>query len=320
MTGACFRIPEAGQVDVFRYFRGYAVVIEQSLDSILRWWGRYHDWEQGFLLLIKFIGEILGHTDITIFMSVFAVLILFPVSYFLWETCEYPIFSMALYIAAGGIMSALSGFRQQCAMVILLLSYKYIEKNNFLVSSIIIVIASFFHRSALVMFVFYGFYYFIKRYEITTKMILVSLLLGIILYANLTLFYQYIVPYLRIQYVLKEATNYGHIAVLWATLFFSLLFDKEIHTNETKKFYYLMLLFSAIMQIAVLGGSQLSRINKYFIFPLCIVLPHAMHSFLGLYERRSKFFPVIVLDILLVFLFAVTFAASYGKYYDFNFN
>lgn len=298
--------------DNINYFTSY-------LDIKTNFWNYFiygfKKWEKGYLILNKIASYFIGSSSIR-FNFFFALVLILPPSIFFWKNTKNPFLAMALYIAGGGYMTSLSGYRQMCALVIFLVAVEQLKRKNDVKFSLLCLLAFFFHRSAAIFLAFYLFYIVFRKKKIGISIFVFTVIASAALYVSagqlLNLFRFLTRTPIQVSGSWSMNTLVNEL-FLCVCLCFSYYYDRsEINENEGKKLMFLMLAFSTTIKILSFPFGDLARLNKFFIPSYCVLLPDSINNML---KRESNAALKVMLSFLIAVAILLLFIHSFYSYY-----
>lgn len=266
-----------------------------------------NDWEVGFLFYLIFCKTISGNY---FFLQISSFIIDFLIIFYFFKRYIHKqiVFCFLLFILFSGLNIEINLLRNSKAIMLFLISIKYIEKKQFLKYVFINIIGSLFHISALL----YLPVYFIFNVKISKKVILLLFIIGNFMYVFQIQWFRSILLSFSVWLpgrlkVITEAylsskfysSSYGiTIGYIERTLTFLVVYCSsnnlyKINNNNIiflNAMYLYLFIFLYFSEISILLG----RIPILFIFSYWIIYPR-IYSFL------SRKYKMVFLGLLLVY-------------------
>ncbi|MFR0779341.1 MAG: EpsG family protein [Zhenhengia sp.] len=260
----------------------------------------YLDWEKGYVLLNSIIAII--YNDFRFFMIIVALIIIGGYTYFIYKNSYDITFSFFLLITFSFFTHSLNIYRQSIAIILILFAFEFMKKNKFLYYLLCVLLASTFHITAIIFLPTY----FIKDIKVNTLnniIILISLPIIYLLGSEVLeiMIYRYFPSYSGL--VIKGEG--GNLLIVFLCIYiFTLIYKKRLDLyrfknklNEDHEIFYIMALFSLVLQIFSLSFSLFARCVLYFSIFSIILIPNIVSS-IG--NKKEKF--IIKTLIILVFI------------------
>ena len=263
--------------------------------------------EPGYLLLNKLIGLFTDNFQVFLYIVSLIPLI------FMYKAFEYErkninfflaifLFGTLMYLYFFGII------RLFIAVSITSYAIRYLFQKNTQKYVIFVLIASMFHFSALFMLLLV---YFSTEKEdkprSVTKFIIGA---AIILPMMIIVFSKFIVPFLGESkfesYTELNSSRFGmSIGDLdkLPFLLLALLFKKDVDKLKGNDFRIYIAMFALATIVALcskIGSSTMVRLQWYFMFSLCIILPSVIRSMI---KTKFKYFTVILIPFIIFYGF-----------------
>lgn len=289
-------------IDTMSYYTYY------NRDLSIEDLGEYYGY-QGMLfwLFMSFIKEVFN--DYQVVLIIVAIVSVGLISRFIWKYSRYPMISFFIYSIGGFFAIGLSLVRQYLALSIIVYSFDYIVKRDFIKFFITLIIAFCIHPSSVLFLPAY----FISRIKVNKKSIVIYLLL------------------------LSCSFFIGRIVIdIMSNLFFGGLYIIEIDDDAGGKFtfvaYCIILLITLFRYKILLKNNKNNLIlinflwvltiiqSTAFIFPIAsrvgymygifilILLPEIIYSLNRIY---SKILFTTIMIIMLLFVY-------FYKFYNLN--
>ena len=185
---AALRAPSVG-FDTIHYCQHFYNVCGESLKEIIQ---KYE--EPGFYLLCKAISTFSDNAQWM--LAVVGLIFTAAIGYFIYKYSSEYMASFLILIPFQFYSFSLTGLRQTLALSLVLYSYKYIEKKEFLKFTISILVAMTFHYSAIFAFPLY----FIYKFRINNLWRSVIVLMLPVLYIFRSSIIRYGLKYLYTDY------------------------------------------------------------------------------------------------------------------------
>nr|WP_307775522.1 EpsG family protein [uncultured Cetobacterium sp.] len=258
-------------------------------------------YEKGYMIYTKLIGGIYKNY---IFYQSINVIIDFSILYVIFKRyCKYPLLTFAIFFMVQGLPMEVDLMRNMKAILLFMLSLKYIEERNIYMFLLLNIIGVSFHTSAIIYFPMY----FLLNRDYKKEVVISIFLVGTIIYffnvdfikvglKNIALFFpegleKKITSYISI---LPENLNRGfNFFYLERLILFilALLYEKNRVLKNSAYMYIGLFLFTSELSIVSL------RFGIMFIYSLWII-------FSRIIEKEKSF----ILYIFIVFI------ATYRSY------
>ena len=239
--------------------------------------------EPGFLLFTKICS---------VFTSNF-ICYLFVVNTFLWISlynfvCKYSSnvrYSLWLFLFLGYLDSSMCLIRQYLALAVLLYSYKYILKRNFIKFLLIVLIASTFHTTAIIFIISY----FLIKINLKKNPIIIYTIICVITFVLTDFFYSLLdlIPLYK-SYLTNSTFGVQDNIKLAPVLNFLILYIIIVfiikHANNS---IATLIIVGSLFTIFSFKFTQIGRITTYFSIYSIILLPNALNV---IYDKRKKLF------------------------------
>lgn len=268
----------------------------------LPWGGVFsYGWEPGYVALNKIIGIFFDSRQA--FIIILGILSLLPVFWMIKRDSEFPCMSLVIFVAIGAWATSICTYRQWCAQVILLASYKYIQRRKFLPFAALVFCAMLFHRTA-VMFLLAYFAYALLKIKTETLLVLMpcGMVLGIIGRPILV----FLNRFARLPVEIEYNGGVNLLIFLWLCIIVIFLFNKRKIRQSKYRMYYCMLLIAGTLQPIVFTFSLWSRIIDYFSLSIIILFPATFGRIVDTKDNRRLKIPVeMVVHILFLCFYAL---------------
>ena len=221
----------------------------------------------------------------------FVLVILCLVAYILFFVCihkyseNYPISFLLYFVIGYFFLLNLNQIRQWMALILVMLSYQYIERRKIVPFLVLVVLATLFHFTAVI---FIPFYFILSvRYKASIYVVLMLILIPFNFFYNRLL--QFLFATFRPSYVgsayMDKTLQFdmflivAMFSVLMMILFYyEAIIDSRIHTIFMNAF------FIAFLLIVFCGWiPEVSRFSYYFYMPMIFLVPNTL-----LKEKRQS--------------------------------
>ena len=251
-------------------------------------WGRFNLIEgifsEGLFDLLVVLSQRLSNNYCSLFIIVSAIVYGISLGAIRRISMSYVI-SIFVYITLGIAVFCYNGERQAIAIAIYMLSFPYIEKQNFKKYCMIVLFAALFHRTIIVAIPLY----YIFKLKFSTKTILLVIFSSSFLVLLLPTLLQYATQidqkYTGYMALSSGGGEYLTLAYVVMTIFF--IFARkyiEEQKRATYDIYLLMFISGTIVYVIVLLASlyiEISRFACYFHVSALFIWPMIMKSKLG---------------------------------------
>lgn len=243
--------------------------------------------EHGYAFLTKLVASVTGSEQI--FLTVIALITVYPIAKLYMEESESPILTISLYLILPMFQMLFSGLRQAIAIAFIPAAYRCIKERKLLKFLIVVWIASLFHSSAWLILVLYPIYY--ARIPRKALIWVVPVLGAVVVFrAQIYLLLFSAMNYLfYAEYAAVEETGASSMLILFAIiLVFSYLFLGK--TDEETSGQRNILILSVVVQSFALVNRGVMRVNYYYLIFLPLLLPKVIRRIPG----KNKWFAGLV--------------------------
>lgn len=267
-------------------------------------WGNL--WNYNIELGYTFLNKILITLGISYRTFLLLVsLFIYPIlASWIVKESKIPWLSFYLFITLGFFGFTLSITRQSIALVLTIISIKFVKKRSLLKFVSIILLASLFHQSALIFLLIYP----ISSIRINYEYISLATLGGIFLY----LYSGEIISILLKFYNRRQPIESGEGRGLFLLLLFvtvsalSVFFFKQ---EEYKGQIYLhFLILATVLQIIAFNLSIFTRTINYFSIHMIILIPNTVAL---IKSKEIKYLGIVVI-LITTFMYYLYLAMAYG--------
>lgn len=224
-------------------------------------------WEPGYLIFNKIISVI--SSDSRFFLICTSLFIVVGYVTFIYKNSSYPWLSLFLFIALGTYTDSFNIIRQSMAIVIILHSLKFIEKDNLIKYFLYVILATLFHKTAIVCLIIPIIYHF--KATIPNFFILL-----IISYISISLLGSSVLS-LAIELAFNEysLTGYPQGGVNMLILLIAITLISLFVLSDTKRYklYCSMMILACCLQIFSLQFSLFARTVTYFSMAIIVLVP-----------------------------------------------
>lgn len=294
--------------DYESYYKLYNNITQFSIQQI---------WENNsviaFNLLMYFTKKVIQF-DYGIFLT--TSVIIYPIIYiFMLKKSENPIQSLMLFFTLGFFNTTLNIIKQAIAMSIMLIATDNLNQKRIIRFVLLALLATLFHETAIIIAILL---IIIKNIRPSQKMLLVSIIIGIILLLLFTYLPNILhyIPFIETEKssVYFSNQNLGYNSTMLAKigvagyLIFNVIItyiiisNKEeiINQNKDNQLYINMLLVAIPFNIIALKQRYLIRITFYFTIILIVLLPTL---FKQLKNRQSRKVYILLISCMIICLF-----------------
>ena len=301
--------------DTYNYAHIFRSVIRLDFDSLFTT-APWNVLEKGYLLLMWVFGRICPYPSV--FFLVIAIAEFQIVSRWLSQNTKKPFIGVLIFFCMF-LTFFLTGLRQNIAMVILLLSYRFLKEDKYIKFVLVVLLASLFHTSALVFLLALAAHKLKPKYYITICAVAfpVMYLFRNSVFLRLTnLYYRYN----RFD-IINNGEPITYIIMILLVVFGTLAliefgvmnFEDELLRNNT--FNNLNIIATSFLFLPLVGvnGSVL-RIVMYFSMYICILVDDI---FSNIRDYRWRVFVKTLIITMVVILFITSVSGSSIYRYEF---
>lgn len=219
-------------------------------------------------------------------------LVYVSIGYFVYKHAKDPALAILLFITLGYFQFTLSGIRQTMAMSIILFSYEFIKRRNFIKYFIIVIIAALFHKSAL----FFLPTYFIACRQFTRKNIFITIMAFSIFFIFSESMLLWSADVFEYNYGIEETDNgYIFFIIVLVITILSLIFNKQIiRSNKNNVIFLNINIVSFFLWCMRLISRTVERVSFYFLPATCIILEEFVVSIKNSKYRIAIYFLVFI--------------------------
>ncbi len=257
----------------------------------------YGNLEPGWIIVSRALW-MLWPNEKTLVLFV-GVVTLFSFSVFFWRYSRNLALSFLIFICMGFWGMSFFILRQFVAMSILLFSYPFLEKRQFLPFALLVALAAQFHQSAWIFLFVYLLSYFKRdaRYHVILLGFAAALF---VLGPNIINLLRSIFRNGGIYTITGEVSGISYLILLTIVLIVSEIFATTLRERP----YNHMLAFGAVIQILSLRLSVFVRIVYYFSLSLTLIIPNVCAE---IEDKRLRLLAhITVVSLLLAFYFFIS--------------
>ena len=275
----------------------------------------YVFYEPGWMIL-NWLFRPIGFFAIILVNSLFYSYVLYklirkyiPFKYY-WLAIFFVVFN------PGFVLIHSSTMRQTVAILIFLMTIKYIDEKKIFTSIIMIFLAAAFHYTALILLIFVPFLYYNRKVNFTYGALLFST------YLFLFLFGSYLAPYFgqlvglfseRYEfYSDKGIANSGLGFLFYSSLFLLTLSLDKIQDKSIALFFKLAIVYFMLMPFALII-EMTSRIGMYFLPSVLIVYPYIFKTLKPFIYRYIFLLGIMIFTMYQFFQFF--YSTTYRDYF-----
>ena len=263
--------------------------------------------EKGYLLFNKILSLFTNNPQAILIATSFIILSI--IFCFIYKNSKFIFLSVLLFVIIQ-FSTALTMIRQEMALVIVLIGFRFVIKREFIKFLLCCLLATTFHTSAIVAIV----WYFIYPLNIKIKNIITILITTILVFVFIAPFLDKIFQILgryqgymgtllmgeeiKLASIMKTLIEFVIFVFCFVSYFFT--YKSKKHTTEfilRPQFLLLTSLLALCIQFISIRGTLLERIAFYFSFLNIISIP----AFINCYSKNIKF----ILTIIIIGLFVL---------------
>lgn len=297
-----FRGPFTQDYNSYKFF--YYFIADLPISSIFN---TIYPIEDGFIFFTKIIN--LVFPNYFFYQFIISLVIILPIFSLSKRFSIYPWFSLLLFLVIGGYYSSFNITRQVMAASIFFFSLIFIYKKNIFLYLSLCFLAFLFHKTSLILFLVYPFF-FLRINIFTTSAITLFIILFFVFDNEIVYFFGKIF-YNGYTYGLGPGSFNGALVPLSISLFiFLFAFFNKVKNNQFL-FNGVILYFASTL--FGLSTQMIGRFSEFFvIFPI-LFLPNLIFSFKNKYFRLSLL--TIIPILLILFNYISLSNDSYNPYY-----
>lgn len=272
--------------------------------------------EPGFIYLVRFCKKISSNPRF--FLCITSIFIFYSFGKTIWRYSKMPSLSLYIIYCYTFFNFALSGLRESLAISIILLSFPYILKRDYLKFIILLALASSMHTTACI-FIFAP---LLAKLRISKRNILLLLMMAILLQSlfNALLNYALLIVPAYNSYVVggvyfgdTRLASILDLGVLLSILIFCLHYYKKTLIGEIDNTLIMLVCFAIVVMIISLKFNLLSRVALYYSFFISILLPNALRRSAGMTRifLSSTIIVIFTLYNIIILLFRPEWNATF---------
>ena len=266
--------------------------------------------EGGYLALNVLLSYI--STSKRFFMYIMSLIFNYGIYKFIKNNSKNYLLSVLIYICFLFLYTSMTMMRQYCAVIIVLLAFRYVKRKKLLKFIITIYLATLFHRTAWIALLIYPMYHL----PFKKKNIIITFLIAI----GITIF---IGPVIRVianiigkNYYYESRIGSDNLSnILYTLVYFSMfifgLFTKRKKENIKDKkeidFYLYNFLFACLINLIATNMNILARASIYFNIFTIISLPNLI-----LINIKDKINTKII--YIAIFMFLILYSSTIIKF------
>ena len=256
----------------------------------------------------------------TLWFLLIAVLYMVPSTIFIYKFSEIPYISFIIFMSMAYMNFVMAGLRQTIAAAFLIISFIFLFERKYIRFFIFVFVASGFHITSLIFLIVL----FVSKKRIRIIHVILTAVATVMCVIFGKTWLSMIIEFLfgdTRSYSLNEFGGYSTLALFILVAIAALIFNrnitnKEVENDNADAFFFKFLLFAIPFQTLAVYQANCFRIAMYFsFFGMLIIIPKA------LIVQKNKTFrmisQVIVVSLLLVQLFALTYWISDVNPYEF---
>jgi len=228
--------------------------------------------EPGYGLLMKICASI--NFTPQMFLLVVAIIINGGLMYFIYRYSDNPLISVIIFMGVEFFTLSFTALRQMIAVIILLNSYKYIEKENLIKFVFMVILATTFHKTAIIFLLIYLF----RNIKINLKTVFIGIGIFFVTHLIAIPILSFITEKIFTQAYLINQEGGGIIQALvilsYLLLGFFIYKDLIIREEGTKNIMIIFMYISFLIQTLACRINMVNRLMWYFYIFIIIYLPN----------------------------------------------
>ena len=300
-------------------YKAYRTIFEGLITRELGEFGTDRH-EKGYTVTLKILSD--AYDDYRIMFALIALIYAVAISIWIYRNSARPEVSGTAFVMYGMMFYSMNFLRQYTAAVIVLYSYEYLKKKDFLRFLAMVLFATCFHWSALIMIPMYFILQIRIQPIVLTLYFVISGLVMVysweLIHACTDFFEKTGVMFgtLKGELTGKEI-NYGiymfyfvGYAIIFALMF---IFRKRIYEAKNENTIYLACMFFLVaLEFIGIKHAIVSRFGLFFVMPGVLgVLPETVNAALGYADEHFK--PKKLMKFAVFVLFLGLASVFYGQ-------
>lgn len=275
----------------------------------------YIFYEPGWMILnwlfrpIGFFGLILANSLFYSYILYKLIRRYIPFKYY-WLAIFFVVFN------PGFVLIHSSTMRQTVAILIFLMTIKYLNEKKIVISILLILLASLFHYTALTLFIFAPFLYYNSKVTFTYGVLLFSTYLFLFLFGSrLAPYFGQLVALFSERYEFysdKGITNSGLGFLFYSSLFLLTLHLDKIQNKKISLFFKITIVYFILMPFALII-EMTSRIGMYFLPATLILYPYIFKTLKHIISKYLFLFGIMIFTMYQFFQFF--YSTTYRDYF-----
>jgi len=279
-----------------------------------------YELESGWILL-NYIFKPFGFFSLVIFTS-FIYCICYYLFFVNYVPKKYYWLALIIFIFNPSfLLIQLSAMRQSIAIILVILSFKFILKKRFIPYAFLILIAALFHKSVLIFLPVYFLKYL--NLSINNKLILIFTIIYVFYVLNISLFIpesgnflSYIFERYESNFVIEDVSPNSGLGIIYQSIiFFFVLFFMRKQPPENQLMFNISIIYLLLLPIGSLINLS-TRINYYFQSSILVVFPLIIKSIKFMPLKFVMTFVIIIYCLynFIIFFKSPTWIDSYFSY------
>ncbi|MBQ5316884.1 MAG: EpsG family protein [Oscillospiraceae bacterium] len=296
LFGILMFVVEGMRYNVGTDYKAYRRIFESLITKELGEFGTDR-LEKGYTVTLKILSD--GYDDFRIMFALIALVYAVAISIWIYRNSVRPEVSGTAFVMYGMMFYSMNFLRQYTSAVIVLYSFEYIKKKDFLRYLAMVLFAACFHWSALIMIPMY----FILQIRI--QPIVLTLYFVI---TGLVMVYSWDLIHFCIDFFEKTGVMFGTLkgeltgreisygiymfyffgyALVFALMF---IFRKRIYESKHENAIYLACMFFLVaLEFIGIKHAIVSRFGLFFVMPAILgILPETVNAAIGFADDHFK--------------------------------
>ncbi|MBR4224537.1 MAG: EpsG family protein [Oscillospiraceae bacterium] len=311
---------QAIRYDVGTDYKSYKRIFTQLIGQELGEFGKSR-LEKGYTVMLNIFANDVG--DFRVYFALSALLFAGATGYWIYKYSSMPVVSCTAFVMYGMFFYSMNFLRQYTAAVVVLYSYEYIKKHDFLRFAAMVLFASCFHWSALIMLPMY----FILQIRIQPVVLAIYSLISVLLFMGSTGIIQQVIDLFDRTGIMTrnlrglmtgQEISYGVFPFYFIGYFIlfilMVIFRKRAYEADKTTIIYLSSMFFLVMfEFWGLKHAIVSRFGMFFVMPGVLgMLPETIKAACGFTDDHFKQKKIMHVLVIAVFLAAASY--FYGAF------
>ena len=275
--------------------------------------------EKGYL----FINIILSYlfTNKSIFLYLFSFIFNFSIYKFIKNNSNNYFLSSFMYIGLLYVYLSMTMYRQFCALILVLLAYKYLKKEKIIPFLLFVFMATLFHSTAWIGLLLLA----AKKLKLNYKSIIILSIAAIISYIYIGSVANFVTNLIgRTNYYTNRIGSNNMANILYTFVYFSMFLFSYFSTkrkkeeNKESQVYINIMFFATLVNFIAINMDIFSRASIYFnIFSIIAVPNILVLNYKKVFNRRVISF-VLCLALLLYSTIIIKFRPEWNTAFDYK--